>query len=48
MKNTWGIESLDGIQKLLVPESLFGISISILGNAFLQCVSCANHEFVCT
>lgn len=27
MKNTWGIVRLDGIQKCLVLESLFGISI---------------------
>lgn len=27
MKNTWGIVSLDGIQKRLVSESPFGISI---------------------
>lgn len=46
MKNTWGIVSLDGIQKRLVPETPFGISI--LGTLFLQCFSCVNRLFVCT
>ncbi len=38
--------SLDGIQKRLVPESPFGISI--LGALFLQCFSCVNRLCVCT
>lgn len=46
MKNMWGIVSLDGIQKRLVPESPFGISI--LGSLFRQCFSCVNLLVVCT
>lgn len=41
MKNTWGVVSLDGIQKSLVSQSPFGISI--LGASFLQC-----FLFMCT
>lgn len=46
MRNTWGIESLDGIQKPLVSESPCGISI--LSTLFLHCFSCLNLLFVCT
>lgn len=46
MKNTWGVVSLDGIQKSLVSQSPFGISI--LGASFLQCFSYVHRLVACT
>lgn len=43
MKNTWGIVSLDGVQKRLVPEREIGISI--LG---ILLPSVVDRLFVCT